>query len=165
MKKILCLIIILLVAGCNKIINTPTKKVEDFFSKYQTLDNEVISELEENINSDLTLTDDGKKKYIDIMKKHYQNLKYEIKDEIIDGDEAIVKVLITVTDYSKIIYGENNEIDNLKELNDERLSKMENSNDTISYTLEISLILIDKEWRINDLSDTDYLKISGLYGY
>ena len=49
MKKIfVCLITILFITftGCStNINNTPTKKVEEFFNRYQTLDSKVISEL------------------------------------------------------------------------------------------------------------------------
>ena len=38
MKKILMIIALFLVVGCNKLDNTPTKQVETFFNKYQTLD-------------------------------------------------------------------------------------------------------------------------------
>ena len=165
MKKLLYLIISLLFIGCSNISNTPTNKVEDFFSKYQMLDSEVITELENSINSDVNLNEEDKKEYINIMKNHYQNLKYEIKDEVIDGDTATVTVLIEVLDYSKILYGEEYDNNDLKVINKERLKKMKDNKEKVYYTLEINLSLIDKEWRINDLSDTDYLKISGLYGY
>ena len=90
MKKLVFLILSLLLVGCNDLSNTPTKKAEEFLKKYQSLDSSVISDLNNAIN-ETDLNEEQKKLYVDIMKKHYQNLSYEIKDETMDGDEAVVK--------------------------------------------------------------------------
>ena len=55
-----------------------------FFSKYQSLDNDVMNQLNDVVNDKISFTEEQKKKYIDIMKRHYQSLKYDIKDEIIE---------------------------------------------------------------------------------
>lgn len=47
MKKIILFIIIsFFVLDCDNLMNTPTKKVEEFFNKYQTIDNKVVEQLE-----------------------------------------------------------------------------------------------------------------------
>ena len=47
-------------------------------------------------NPSRTLSDNQKKDYKELMKKQYQNLTYTIKDEEVDGNNAIVKVEIEV---------------------------------------------------------------------
>ena len=51
MKKILSIFtLLLLVVGCGNMMNTPTKKVEEFLSKYQTMDEKVLTQLDEVID-------------------------------------------------------------------------------------------------------------------
>ena len=105
MKKILiCLsLLLLLVTGCGNNMNTPTKKVEEFLGKYQSMDSDVLTQLDNIIASDETMSDDDKKEYRSLMEKQYQNLSYKIKDEEIDGDTATVLVEIEVLDYATSI--------------------------------------------------------------
>ena len=86
MKKLLLSLFALLfvVTGCSfsDMMNTPTKRVEEFLGKYQTMDSEVLRQLDDTINKDTTMSEDTKKDYKDVMKKQYQNLMYKIKDEM-----------------------------------------------------------------------------------
>ena len=93
--------------------NTPTKKVEMFFQNYQTLSKDVVEQLNKVVNEEENFNADQRLAYKELMKKHYQELTYEIKDEKIDGNKATVTVEIEVTDYSKTLkdadkYLENN---------------------------------------------------------
>ena len=64
MKKIILFIIIsFFVLGCDNLMNTPTKKVEEFFNKYQTIDNKVVEQLDYTIDNDYELTTEQKEKY------------------------------------------------------------------------------------------------------
>lgn len=106
MKKLLFLVSsFLLLTGCgtSKLLNTPTKKVEMFFGKYQSLDQDVIDQLNDVSENEMIFNDDQKEEYINLMKKHYKEIKYDVKDETIDGDTATVTVEIEVRDYSKIM--------------------------------------------------------------
>ena len=181
MKKILGLLgIVLLMAGCDlsAMTNTPTKQVEIFLNKYQTLDNGVLSDLDNVIADEDYLTEEQRDKYRDIMKKHYQNLTYNIKDEVIDGDIATVTVEIEVTDYSKIMTDANTYLEqNPSEFNDVsgaydavkfvdyRLDKLEDVKGTVKYTLDLTLNKIDDKWQLNPLNPTDQDKINGMYTY
>ena len=81
MKKILLFIsIIILLTGCGNLMNTPTKQVEELFSKYQSYDNDIKNELDTLLNKE-TLTDSQRNEYRDIIKNQYKNLTYTIKDE------------------------------------------------------------------------------------
>lgn len=181
MKRFLSILtVVLLLTGCGcgtkKLLNSPTKKVEMFFSKYQSLDKDVMDQLNDVTDNKLNFTETHKDEYVDIMKRHYQSLKYEIKDETIDGDTAIVTAEIEVMDYSKIL----NEADAyLKEhrdeflnetgeyseklYNDYRLEKLKKAEDKVKYTVDITLTKIDDEWTIDDLDSTTQDKIQGIY--
>ncbi len=101
MKKIILAIsVFLLFTGCADMMNTPTKRVEEFLGKYQTMDSEVLKQLDDIIEDEGVMTDKQKEDYRDLMKKQYQNLSYKIKDETVNGDTATVDVEIEVFDYS-----------------------------------------------------------------
>ena len=110
------------------------------------------------------------------MEDHYRDLKYEIKDERIDGDKATVDAEVTVRNYSKAVAGaEDYKSSNEDKFQDEkgnystalfssyRLDEMEKVTDTATYTITFSLIRQNEEWTIEELSDEDLNKINGLY--
>ena len=104
MKKILIvLFLFLLLTGCSMGTNTPTDSVEKFLGKYQSMDSEVLAQLDKVVSDDDTMNDNQKKDYQSLMEKQYQNLSYKIKDEKIDGDTATVLVEIEVYDYANSI--------------------------------------------------------------
>lgn len=178
MKKIVLLLLPFFFIGCGEMTSTPTKKVESFMASYQTLDEKVIEQLNETAASETKFNEEHQKEYKDIMRRHYQGLTYEIKDEIIDGNEATVVVEIEVTDYSKaMIEAEKYLNDHKEEFNDElgeydeelfttyRLNKMKDVTDKVKYTLNLYLTKVDNEWQLNDLTNTDQMKIQGMYQY
>lgn len=174
MKKIvLGLLTTILLVGCADLSNTPTKKVETFLKKYQSLDHAVLTDLDGVMNQEGVFNENQKKEYRDIMKKHYQNLTYDIKGETIDGDDAVVTVEITVTDFKKILDEANNylqahpeefEEDDSKFI-DYRLGKMKEAKDTATYTLYLSLTKVNGTWELDKLDSITYDKINGVYNY
>ena len=102
-KVLLVATALFLVVGCGNMMNTPTKKVEEFLSKYQTLDKDVIDQLDDVIDESESFTEEQREKYHDLMKNQYKNLSYKIKDETEDGDTATVVAEIEVLDYGKAI--------------------------------------------------------------
>ena len=151
MKKFLLIIMTLfLLVGCETVMNNPTKRVETFLNKYQTMDSEVLKQLDETLSNDVNLTESQKKDYKDLMKKQYQNLTYTIKDEEVNGDKATVKVEIEVYDFNKAMTkaddylsenqdeftDENNKIDNEKFM-DYKIKEMKMSIKKISLILYI----------------------------
>ena len=180
LKKIIIFLLMLFIfTGCtNELYNTPTKKVEIFFEKYQSLDQDVLDQLDTVATNKLSFTEEQKNRYILIMKRHYQALKYEIKDEKIDGDTATVTTKIEVIDYSKILNKTNKYLEENKEefynedgkydqtlFNDYRLEQLEKAEDTVEYTIDITLSKINGEWTIDDISDENENKIQGIYVY
>ena len=89
--------------GCGNNMKTPTGKVEEFLGRYQSMDSNILTQLDNVISNDKTMNDEQKKDYKTLMEKQYQNLSYKIKDEKIDGDEAEVLVEIEVYDYANSI--------------------------------------------------------------
>ena len=181
MKKILIVsLCVLLLVGCGNTKlseKTPKEVVEQYLKNYQTLDDEVMTQLDEVIKKE-DYTDQQKNDYLELMKRHYQNLKYEIKDDMIDGDKALVTTSIEVYDYSKELqnadeYLEKNpaEFNNasgeydITLFNNYRLDKLKKVDTTVKYTIDFSLSKTSKGWVIDELSDTDESKIHGTYAY
>lgn len=178
MKKIFLATLMFLLVGCGNLSNTPTKQVEDFLKKYQSLDNAVLTDLDDVIAAETTFNDDQKNKYRDIMKKHYQNLTYEIKDETLDGDEAIVTVEITVTDFNKVLdetsqylishpeeFNDDNGDYDIVKYNNYRLDRLKEANEKVKYTIAIPVTKVNNEWTVNKLNNTTLDKINGIYNY
>ena len=79
---------------------TPTAQVEECLGKYQSMDSDVLTQLDNVISNDTTMDDTQKKDYKSLMEKQYQNMSYKIKDEEINGDKASVLVELEVFDYA-----------------------------------------------------------------
>ena len=181
MKKILFSLLAVLVMftfGCENVGNSPTKKVEELISKYQTLDEDVIEDLNDVVDSEEDLSDEQKEKYIKLLKNQYQNLKYTIKNETIDGENATVETEIEVIDLTKAIQNSEDYLNtNEEEFNDDdgkfskskytdyKLEQMQASKDRVKYTLELTLTKIDDEWEVDNLTETERQKIHGIYNY
>ena len=175
-KKLLLFFGIFLLVGCQQMMNTPTKQVEEFLSKYQTMDKKVMDQLDEVIDSAGTMTKEQKEKYRDLMKKQYKNLSYKIKEDTEDGDEATVEVEIEVYDYATAIKNaesyllthkeefldEEEEVDDEKFM-DYKLDKMKNTTNKIDYTLIFTVIKEDDKYVVEQPTENDLLKIHGIY--
>lgn len=179
MKRIIwVLLVIFCLTGCNNLMNTPTKKVEYLLSKYQSNDSDVLNQLDEAMLSDAILLPEQKERYKNIMQRQYKDLTYIVKNEAIDGKTAIVEVEIEVYDYSKAITKTEDDLlsnpDNYKDstgeinttiYNDSKLLNLENMSDRVKYTINFTLSKADEEWIVDDLTETERMKIHGLYAY
>ena len=179
MKKIVAIFsCLLLFTGCSITMSTPTREVENFLGKYQKQDSEVVKQLYNVVNKDTTMNEEQKKEYKEVMKKQYQNLTYKIKDETIDGDNATVEVEIEVYDFYKTskeadtelvnnnsqFLGDDGLVDNSKFM-DYKIKKLKETKEKVTYTLNLTLTKKDKEWKMNDITDSDREKIHGIYNY
>lgn len=178
MKKILILLILLLV-GCEvDLTNTPTKKVEVYLSKYQTLDDGIIARLEQEIDDDITLTADQRDKYLELWKKHYQGLIYTIKDEKTDGNVAIVTTEIEVNDYTTVLNNANKYLKenankfndkygeyDISKFNDYKLEELSKTKERVKFTIEFEVRKNGKKWVLGDLNEIDSKKLTGMYEY
>jgi len=166
MKKKLFLLLmpIMFLVGC-ELGNTPTAKVENLFMKYQKLDSDIDMGIDD-ILTDQSMTDNQKERYRTLLKNQYRNLTYEIIEELIDGDNASVMVEIEVIDYKRaindLVFDSN--VQTKEQYDDEKLSRLENAKDKVTYTLEIELTKNDDGmWKIDALSNEDVKKIQGMY--
>jgi hypothetical protein len=182
MKKVLCaLAIVTVLCGCScmsKMDNTPTKKVENFLKKYQSLDDDVISDIDTVVLKETKFSEDQKTTYKEILKDQFKNMTYEIKDETVDGDNAVVEVEIKVKDFYKVnqdandylitnpdeFYDEENNYSE-KSFIDYRLKSFKETKETVKYTLYLSLTKKDGEWNLNQLTTEQQQKLLGIYAY
>ena len=180
-KRIMFLSFLLLFSfvliACDNVSNTPTKKVEEFLTKYQTYDSDVEEDLKNTIDNE-DLTDEEKERYTKLISDQYKSLTYEIKNETIDGDNATVEVEIEVKDFASAIgnaedylsehedefLNENDEYDNTA-YTKYKLDEMEKVTDKVKYTLQLTLTKVDDEWKMDDLTETEKQKIHGIYDY
>jgi len=174
MKKLLIFLFLLLtITGCGA-DNTPKKEVQKLFSNYNNLSSDLLIQLDSVMESE-NLTESQIKKYKEVLKRQYKDLKYKINDEIISNDTAIVSAEVEVYDLAKVIddadeYLKNNkdEFYNNEKLDNEKfwnykLDKMLESNEKIKYTIDFSLTKLDGKWTLDELLESDRQKIHGLY--
>lgn len=181
MKKILlsfvaCLSIVLL-SGC-EMDNTPTKKVENYLNNYKSLNEKVLTQLDEVVNRDAMMNAEQKNAYKDVLKRQYQDLTYIVKDEVINGDDATVTVEIEVYDYYKInkqsdtyyetspdeFKDESGNILQSKYL-DYKIRQLTDFKEKVKYTIDLYLKKVDKTWVLQDIDEETRQKIHGLYAY
>ena len=179
MKKFLLLLAIFLLLGCEKDLNnTPTKRVEVFLSNYQALSEEVEAKIIADVDEMTDLTEEEKESYIDLWKKHYRALTYEIKDEKVDGDDATVTVEIEVFDYGQVLLNARKALTESPELfqdelgnysssmyNDYRLNALKNSREKVKYTIDFKAKKINKKWVLQALDEESNQNISGTFIY
>ena len=109
------------IVGCTNTANTPTERVEEFLGKYQSMDSDVLTQLDQVISDDTTMSDEQKDEYRALMEKQYQNISYKIEEENIEGDSATVDVEIEVLDYAT-------KINEAKEYYEEHKDEIEKEN-------------------------------------
>lgn len=170
------MLIILLTTACS-LTQTPTDKVKSFLNQYSNLSDNVLTDLDTKVASE-NLSSELQKVYTDVLKRQYKNIKYEIKDEKIDGDKATVITKITVYDLYKIDkdslnYMNNNlsEFNNTNGVYDDnmfnkyRLNEMLKTDITVDYEIEFHLNKVEGEWILESPDRETLEKIHGLYNY
>lgn len=164
MKKqflvIICISIMFLV-GCD-LSNTPTSRVEELLSKYQMLDNDIVISYTD-LTNDTTVGDEIKDRYEDLIRKQYRNLSYEVKNEEIDGDMAVVSVQVEVMNYYKVIDRYDDGIYSLEDYHKFVLEDLEKVKDMVTYTIEFEIRLDqDDDWQVEPLSELERKKLLGM---
>lgn len=166
---------VFLLAGCFGNM-APSEKTEDMLNRYIKNDKSIIEELDSYLDKQ-NLSKSQTETYKDIIKDEYATMKYTIKDEKIDGDEATVEVEMDVKDlykaskeaseylinhpeefYTDDVYDETKFIDF-------KLSKMKENKERVTYTIDINLKRKDGIWTIEDLDEKTLQKIHGIYDY
>ena len=102
MKHYLLILLVILLSACSLgMANTPSEKVKELLNKYKNQDSEIMKNLDEIVTS--SYSGDYADRYKKLMVNQYKNMEYEITDEIIEGDSAIVTARITVFDYASAL--------------------------------------------------------------
>lgn len=163
-KIVICITFSLLfVVGCTSTMNTPTSKVESFLGKYQSLDEDVLTQLDQVVSGDDTMDKEQKEKYKALMEKQYQNLSYKIENEDIEGDNATVDVEIEVLDYATTInkakeyYEEHKDEIEKEEQNDkeDNTNALEDAADDVEAAVKESAAYINYKLKeLQSVSDT-----------
>ena len=178
MKRLLsimiCLVLFITLTGCSK---TAKMTVEEYLDRYNSLDVEVLNDMNGVVNME-NMSDEDKETYSSIFKKQYADLQYKILDEEYDGDEAIIKVKVSVYDYYKVQKEASTYLaNNADEFNDEdgvydsskfikyKLEKMKMATDKVDYTIDFYVVKNDNNWIVSSLSNADLEKIHGIYNY
>ncbi|MBR2828304.1 MAG: hypothetical protein IKE70_03645 [Bacilli bacterium] len=162
-KRIMIVIGILFLVGCNKMNTTPTMTVSNFFQKYQNLDNEIRKSLKNLIKKE-NMTKEEQEEYKSLLEKQYQNLSFKIKKEETYENNSLVEVEIDVLNYqnAKQLAKEKSK-DKETSFIKEQLKEMKQVKDKIKYTLTIYLEKKNDTWIIKKLTDEDLKKIHGIY--
>ena len=163
MKKIFLIIVTLsLLVGCS-LGNTPTSRTEELLSNYQMNKNNITVSYT-NLTTDTNISNDIMKKYEDAIRKQYRDMSYEIKDEEIDGDTAVVTIEIEVMDFGKAINKYNMGEYETVRYHELITKELENTKEMITYTLDITLTKDEKDkWVVDDLSQENRDKLLGIY--
>lgn len=112
MKKILVGLMVVLLSACTLgSATTPKQKVAELLDKYKNQDKSILTQLDETINTEYS-NDDYRNRYRTLMTNQYKNMEYKLKDEVIEGDNAVVEAEITVYDYASAIRNSNDYLNN-----------------------------------------------------
>ena len=179
MKKLFLLLIgvmaLFTLTGCDSLINTPTKRVEALLNSYKMEDKKVLEQLDKVLLSETIMDSSLKERYRNLMLRQYRDLTYKIKNETIDGNNATVEVEIMVYDYNSAIKEVEDKVLNDKDyvddsgnvkttkFNEEKIKRMEETKNRITYTINFTVAKIDNKWVVDDLTETERMKIHGLY--
>lgn len=145
------------------IANTPTSKVEEYLGEYQKVSDKVIIDYSSIFDGD-DIDLEYKKEYEDLIRRQYKNLSYEIKDEEIDGDMAVVTVQIKVFDYREVLdrYNITNYSDS-SDYHDLVIEGMKKQRDKIVYTISFEVEKNDDDlWEVSVISFEDSRKLLGI---
>ena len=178
MKKLLITVLFILTFTACSMSNTPKSKVEIYMNQFNSITENVKKDLETTVASE-NLSESNKEIYKKVLERQQQNLKYSIKDEQINGDNATVTVNITVYDFYKSnanaekYYNEhtdefttsNGTTIDIDSYTKYRLEEMLKMSDTVDYEIKIHLNKENDEWVIQNPDRETLEKIHGLYDY
>ena len=163
--------------GCSCSDMGAKNAVTDYLSQYNNLTEDVLDDLNKVASTD-EFNEEQRELYKEIIKKQYQDLKYEIVDEKYNGDQATITAKITVYDLYKAqkdaslymkdhieeFYDKNNIYSNKKYL-DYKLEEMKKMMDTTIYTIDFNVVKQNDNWIVEQPSVSDLEKIHGIYNY
>ena len=128
-----------------------------------------LERIMDDLIQDENLTDEQSTRYKKLLEKQYSNLSYDIKNEKIDGDNAVISTEIKVINYKKAIndtynYYQGRDDYTVEEYNNTKLKNLEKEKEKVTYTIDFD-VKKDKDgnWKIASLSNETIKKIQGMY--
>lgn len=185
MKKIKNIILIVVtgvfLTGCTSIFTvqkTASDTVEDYLQSYQNLEYQVLADMQKIVSAQSDMNDEQKEIYIEILKKQYVDLEYEIISQTYNGDSANVKVSVSVYDYfdaslksseylmnnASAFYNSDNEYD-VSLYMDYKLNLYKSVITKVSYEIEFNLVKENGVWMLNSVDSSVLEKLHGIYDY
>ncbi len=176
MKKIVLIVLIALSLTACSLSNTPTGRVESYLNQYNQLSDDVKTDMETKISSE-NLSTENTDIYRKVLTRQYQDMKYEVKDEKIDGDKATVIVKLSVYDLYKVDKDAYSYLNNHQDefttngMYDEniyskyKLEHMLDTQDKVDYEVTFNLSKKDGQWSLENPDRVTLEKIHGLYNY
>ena len=172
MKKIMLLILSLLLIGCSTI---PTGEINSYINKYQSLDSDVISELDDFLDN-TSLSIEILSLYKEVYLRQYRDLEYEIMDYKCNNNKCIIPIEIEVYDYLSVqkealnyLASHESEFEDINGNYDVnlyekyKLSLMSNVKDRVKYKINVNLKKELLSWHVLPFDNNDLLKIHGIY--
>ena len=175
MKKIILVVIVFLICGCNN-KKSASIVVKEYLDEFIHLKGNVKNEINNVIDNNKEFNNDQKKLYKDIIIRGYKSLRYDIVSEEYDADKALITVNINVYDLNKAeeealsylsenlkeFYDENNNFDNEKYIS-YKLNLMKKTESRIDYEVIFFLTRKNNKWILEQPNDSDLEKIHGIY--
>lgn len=176
MKKII-LVLICFILGCGCSTNKASDAAIEYINKYKNHNEEVMISLKDLIKNE-NITKEQSNIYTLIMKKQYDDLTYKVIEEIYNGNQATVKLEISVYDYVRSkeeaktymeehkeeFYLSDNTFNEMKYQN-LQLKYMEEETKRIKYTLEFEVLYTNDKWQLETPNYKIIQKIHGIYDY
>ncbi len=171
-KLFIIVLLLILITGCSK-KTTVKEATSTYLNNYINLDETVLLQLNNQANR-YYKDEIIKNKYIDLLKKQYSNLEYNIVKEKYDGEFAYATVDIKVFD---LYEAQKRAVENIESFlledgtYDEikftlyKLDLMLETNKKINSTITIKLLRNDDNWEVLQLSNENLEKLHGIYNY
>ena len=166
MKKFILPLLVILLSACTiGGAMTPRQKVSEFLDKYKNQDQNILSQLDDVINNEYS-NSDHRSRYKTLMTNQYKNLEYEIKDEIVEDNNAVVEVEVTVYDYVSAIRNANEYLNSnqgefmtsptieITDANDETSKDTNNTNNTVTSTYDQDKFIDYKLTQMENVTNT-----------
>lgn len=179
-KKVLIIILLMILLvvlitfiSFSKANNNFVNMSKSYMNKYKRLDSSVTDNISYDFSDKLSTSQE--KTYINIIKKQYKSMDYEIEEKDATDTSAIVKVKIKVCDLRSTIdkanayislhkgefYDSGKYSDSLAV--DYKLDMLNNCADNISYSITLNYYKSNGKWVMKDLSENDLKKVRGTY--
>lgn len=155
--------------------SSPVGMTEDYLKKYNKLDDSIVMNITYDFSDKVTANQENYYKVI--IKRQYERLKYDIVDSYVGEDDATVNVLVTVIDlksayeqansyvesHREKYFDEENNFDLTKAV-DYKLAQLESASLVVDYAISFRFYKNELgKWVMQNPSDTDLLKISGIF--